>query len=71
MAVHWCGYMSGAVEAGYHAAAEVMQEMDGDKLQEKDWALLEDFKPRKSTGYKDVVRQRSVRRGARGNCTVS
>ena len=36
LATSWCGYMSGAVQSGYRAAAEIIKEVDPSKLTQED-----------------------------------
>ena len=36
LATSWCGYMSGAVQSGYRAAAEIIKEIDPSKLTQED-----------------------------------
>ena len=38
--VEWCGYISGAVQSGYRAVAEVLQDLLPEALTEKDQILL-------------------------------
>ena len=43
LATSWCGYMSGAVQSGYRAAAEIIKEIDPSKLTQEDKVLPIDF----------------------------
>ena len=36
LATSWCGYMSGAVQSGYRAAAEIIKDLAPDKLTQED-----------------------------------
>ena len=36
LATSWCGYMSGAIQSGYRAAAEIIKEIDPSKLTQED-----------------------------------
>ena len=38
--VEWCGYMSGAVQSGYRAVAEILQDLQPSALDTEDLALI-------------------------------
>ena len=40
LATSWCGYMSGAVQSGYRAAAEIIRDFAPEKLSSEDKAHL-------------------------------
>ena len=44
--VEWCGYMSGAVQSGYRAVAEILQDLQPSALDtEEDLALVKNASP--------------------------
>ena len=40
LATSWCGYMSGAVQSGYRAAAEIIWDLAPDQLTQEDKSYL-------------------------------
>ena len=55
-AVDWCGYMSGAVQAGQKAAIDIIRSINPSALDEEDRALLNHFRVRR-TDYRKVKRE--------------
>ena len=53
LATKWNGYMSGAVQSGHKAAAEVLHHCQPDKLKDEDRDVLKEFRPR-DTVFRDV-----------------
>ena len=43
--VEWCGYMSGAVQSGYRAVAEILQDLQPSALDTEDLALVKNASP--------------------------
>ena len=43
--VEWCGYMSGAVQSGYRAVAEMLQDLQPTALKAEDLTLIKKAHP--------------------------
>ena len=57
-ATHWCGYLSGAIQAGYRAAAEVLTEIDPNKIHDEDKTILKEELISTKGRYRDVKRSK-------------
>jgi len=63
-AVQWCGYMSGAVQAGLKAAADVTRAIDASKMEAGDWKVVAEYDC-EPVDYSRIGRARVKRKGRR------
>ena len=58
--VEWCGYMSGAVQSGYRAAAEILQDLQSTALKAEDLSLIEKAHPMASSWEEHLLTMFSI-----------